>query len=182
WLPYLEVADKYDKELVEGWRDDMDALLIFSALFSAAVTAFVVDSYKSLQEDTGNLTINVLIHISQQLANGTQIAATRPQNFAPPTLSLTVNIFWFLSLAFSLICALAAIMVKQWARHYLQGPRNLPSTSDRAKMRQFLFTNILAWKMELIVEMIPALLHISLFLFFIGLLFFLHTISSPLLV
>ncbi|TDL17250.1 hypothetical protein BD410DRAFT_885818 [Rickenella mellea] len=34
------------------------------------------------------------------------------------------------------------------------------------------------WKMEVIVEMIPALLHISLLLFFIGLLLFLHIIND----
>ncbi|TDL16034.1 hypothetical protein BD410DRAFT_890362 [Rickenella mellea] len=49
WGPYLNLADKYDKDLVHNWRDDMDSLLIFAALFSASVTAFVIESYKILE-------------------------------------------------------------------------------------------------------------------------------------
>ncbi|TDL17845.1 hypothetical protein BD410DRAFT_882542 [Rickenella mellea] len=53
WIPYLDLADKYDKDLVHNWRDDMDSLLIFAALFSASVTAFVIESYNNLVQDTG---------------------------------------------------------------------------------------------------------------------------------
>ncbi|TDL25642.1 hypothetical protein BD410DRAFT_602908 [Rickenella mellea] len=178
WLPYLESADKYDRDLVEGWRDDMDSLLIFAALFSAVVTTFVVDSYRSLQRDQTMEAVSVLVQISKQLANGTQNTAFEPTPFVTPTSAVAVNICWFMSLAFSLSCALAAVMVRQWARHYLRLPRSLSATSERARMRQYLFENMVTWKLEFIVEVIPALLHISLILFFIGLLLFLHFLNS----
>ncbi|TDL19744.1 hypothetical protein BD410DRAFT_874078, partial [Rickenella mellea] len=120
WLPYLELAEKYDKDLVHNWRDDMDSLLIFAALFSASVTAFVIESYNSLVQDPGEVTISVLLQISQQIANGTHaVAAVRP-SFQPATIDVAINILWFLSLAFSLACALAAVLVRQWARQYLR--------------------------------------------------------------
>ncbi|TDL18227.1 hypothetical protein BD410DRAFT_728831, partial [Rickenella mellea] len=179
WLPYLSISEKYDKDLVEGWRDDMDAFLIFAALFSASVTAFVIDSYKFLEQDSGSVTVDVLLQISQQIAHGSQAtAATRPMFSASTTQYSTVNAFWFLSLAFSLVCALAAVLVKQWARYYIQAPRSIPSLSERARMRQFLFKNMQTWKLELLVDTIPILLHISLILFFIGLLFFLNIIDQ----
>ncbi|TDL14155.1 hypothetical protein BD410DRAFT_757366 [Rickenella mellea] len=101
WGPYLELAEKYDKDLVESWRDDMESLLIFAALFSASVTAFVIESYQALQEDVGQATISILLQISQQLANGTtqSPAAIRPV-FHQGSGDITVNVLWFLSLAF----------------------------------------------------------------------------------
>ncbi|TDL27820.1 hypothetical protein BD410DRAFT_713065, partial [Rickenella mellea] len=170
WLPYLELADKYDKDLVHNWRDDMDSLLIFAALFSASVTAFVIESYNSLVQDPGEVTISVLLQISQQIANGTLATAAVRPSFQPATIDVAINILWFLSLAFSLTCALAAVLVRQWARQYLRYPRSFSSTSERARARQFVFENMEWWKMDVIVDMIPALLHISLILFFIGLL------------
>ncbi|TDL18490.1 hypothetical protein BD410DRAFT_700633, partial [Rickenella mellea] len=178
WEPYLRFADKYDQDLVEGWRDDMDTLLIFAALFSASVTAFVIESAKSLQIDPNQTMINVLLHISQQLANDTHTSATLPSNtFHPASSDIDVNIFWFLSLAFSLSCALAAVLVKQWARHYLRVPRDLSSSLDKVRKRQLLFDGMTWWKLELVVDMIPVLLHISLILFFFGLLLFLRAVN-----
>ncbi|TDL17230.1 hypothetical protein BD410DRAFT_730288, partial [Rickenella mellea] len=154
WRPYLELADKFDRDLVHNWRDDMDSLLIFAALFSASVTAFVIESYKAVLQDTGEVTISVLLQISQQLSNGTSLAAVRPA-FQADSASLTVNIFWFLSLAFSLACALAAVLVRQWARQYLRFPRSFSSTSERARARQYAYENMQWWKMDIIVETIP---------------------------
>ncbi|TDL16744.1 hypothetical protein BD410DRAFT_901850, partial [Rickenella mellea] len=180
WGPYLELVDKYDKDLVHNWRDDMDSLLIFAALFSASVTAFVIESYKTLVQDSGDVTVDVLLQISRQLANVTEAPITMRPSFQPESTDIAINIFWFLSLAFSLACALAAVLVRQWARQYLRYPRSFSSTTEQARARQFLFENVEWWKMELVVETIPALLHISLILFFIGLLLFVHSISITL--
>ncbi|TDL22565.1 hypothetical protein BD410DRAFT_722491, partial [Rickenella mellea] len=92
WQPYLNLAEKYDKTVVEGWRDDMDALLIFAALFSASVTTFVVDSYKYLQADPADLTLSVLLQISRQLAPGNQTNVAVLQSFSPPHSFIVVNI------------------------------------------------------------------------------------------
>ncbi|TDL30212.1 hypothetical protein BD410DRAFT_850748, partial [Rickenella mellea] len=177
WIPYLDLANKYDNDLVHNWRDDMDSLLIFAALFSGSITAFVIKSYNNLVQDTGEVTISVLLQISQQIANGTHAPAAVRPSFQPASIDVAVNILWFLSLAFSLTCALAAVLVRQWARQYLRFPRSFSSTSEQARARQFIFENMEWWKMDVVVEAIPVLLHISLILFFIGLLLFVRAVN-----
>ncbi|KAJ6563872.1 hypothetical protein B0H19DRAFT_904102, partial [Mycena capillaripes] len=70
---YISEAEKYDKGLVESWKNDMEGMLIFAGLFSASLPAFLIESYKTLTPDPG-ATTNLLIQISNQLAaiaNGT---------------------------------------------------------------------------------------------------------------
>ncbi|KAJ7748402.1 hypothetical protein B0H16DRAFT_1553296 [Mycena metata] len=45
WQVYVSEAEKYDKGLVESWRSDMEGMLIFAGLFSASLTAFLIESY-----------------------------------------------------------------------------------------------------------------------------------------
>ncbi|KAJ7128562.1 hypothetical protein C8R44DRAFT_557882, partial [Mycena epipterygia] len=61
-------AEKYDKGLVESWKSDMEGMLIFAGLFSASLTAFLIESYKTLNPDSGDTTVHLLSQISQQLA------------------------------------------------------------------------------------------------------------------
>ena len=102
-----------------------------SGLFSASVTAFIIESYKQLSVDSGETTVALLLQISQQLAaasNGTHaIAASPPESFQPSLSTLRVNAFLFLSLFFGLACALAATLVQQWSRNYLQAIDRRPA-------------------------------------------------------
>ncbi|KAJ7249082.1 hypothetical protein B0H12DRAFT_1301064, partial [Mycena haematopus] len=65
WAMYISEAEKYNRVLVESWKSDMEGLLIFAALFSAALTAFIIESYLSLNPDSGDLTVQLLEQISQ---------------------------------------------------------------------------------------------------------------------
>ncbi|KAJ6559989.1 hypothetical protein B0H19DRAFT_1375907 [Mycena capillaripes] len=60
WTVYVSEAEKYDRSLVETWKSDMEGLLIFAALFSAILTAFIIESYKSLTLDPGDITVHLL--------------------------------------------------------------------------------------------------------------------------
>ncbi|KAJ7930578.1 hypothetical protein B0H13DRAFT_2532903, partial [Mycena leptocephala] len=68
WAVYVSEAEKYDKALVETWKSDMEGLLIFAALFSAILTAFLIESYRLLIPDSSDLTVKLLAQISQQIA------------------------------------------------------------------------------------------------------------------
>ncbi|KAK6995997.1 hypothetical protein R3P38DRAFT_3073832 [Favolaschia claudopus] len=101
-----------DKALVDRWRSDMEGL---AGLFSTCLTAFLVESYKSLGPDSGQLTVDILTQISAQLAagiNGTTFELptmnTRPTG--PTTAALACNIMWFTSLFLALLCAFMATM------------------------------------------------------------------------
>ncbi|KAJ7731198.1 hypothetical protein B0H16DRAFT_1220725, partial [Mycena metata] len=182
WTIYLTEAKKYDKSLVESWKDNMTGILIFSGLLSAVVTAFIVEAYKTLQTDSGNTTNQLLTQISLQLAqissgsNGTLTVSPVPQ-FVPSKSALACNILWFTSLSFSLCCALVAILVGQWAQDFLHFADKHSAPVVGARIISYLYYGIRRFNMHTMVAMIPLLLHTSLFLFFAGLIAFLIPIN-----
>jgi hypothetical protein len=157
-----------------------------AGLFSASVTAFIIESYKTLVPDNNARTVVLLEVITQQLAAisnttvptpaiATAIAAPNP--FLPPASALLCNVLWFLSLAFSLACALSATLVEQWARNYLLATETRPAPYERARLFEYLYKGLERFHMASVVEAIPLLLHISLFLFFVGLVEFLRPVN-----
>ncbi|KAJ6453538.1 hypothetical protein C8R45DRAFT_847109 [Mycena sanguinolenta] len=180
WAVYISEAEKYDKGLVESWKSDMDGLLIFAALFSAILTAFIIESYKSLNEDPADATVQILGRISQQLAalaNGTTFHPTLRAPFTPALASLVCNALWFLSLGFSLACALVATFVQQCARDFLHKTEIRSAPVIRARIFAYLYYGLKRFRMHTVVEMMPILLHTSLFLFFAGLVAFLIPVN-----
>ncbi|TDL27703.1 hypothetical protein BD410DRAFT_325099 [Rickenella mellea] len=184
WSIYVSEAEKFDKALVESWKGDMEGLLIFAGLFSASVTAFIIESYKKLSPDSGDAMVVLLAQISSQLvaiSNGTNLSITSPPpaktSFRPTSSAVTVNILWFLSLSLGLLCALGATMVQQWARNYAQLIERRPAPNKRARIRAYLYEGIETFRVKAVVDVIPTLLHLSLFLFFTGLVVFLLPID-----
>ncbi|KAJ7034248.1 hypothetical protein C8F04DRAFT_584061 [Mycena alexandri] len=121
WAVYVSEAEKYDRALVESWRSDMEGMLIFEggSLLSASLTAFIVETYKTLLPDSGNSAVVLLKQISLQLAaaaNGTEFIIPALVPFTPATAYRVCNALWFISLGFSLTCALIATLLEQWAR------------------------------------------------------------------
>ena len=101
-----------------------------------------------------------------------------PPPFSPPTHAVWVNALWFSSLVISLTCALLATLLQQWARRYLkitQSPRYSPH--KRARIRTFFSEGVEKCLLPLTVDALPTLLHISLFLFFAGLIVFLCNVN-----
>ncbi|KAJ7144015.1 hypothetical protein C8R44DRAFT_558813, partial [Mycena epipterygia] len=108
--------------LVESWKADMEGMLIFSGLFSASLTAFLIESYRTLQPDSGDTTVQILTQISEQLmamSNNASFMSPESPSFQPTPSSLVCNTLWFISLSLSITCALLATLVEQWAREFL---------------------------------------------------------------
>ncbi|KZP12379.1 hypothetical protein FIBSPDRAFT_936956 [Athelia psychrophila] len=178
WSVYMSEATPHDKALIESWSKDMDGILIFAGLFSAIVTAFILESYAGLMPDPNATTVALLQQISQQLAgNAVQNPTLTSEPFSPTLSALRVNAFWFLSLCLALTCALAATLVQQWARHYTQAIQRRPAPHVQARIRRYLFKGMEKFKMSAVVEGIPTLLHASVFLFFAGLVDFLYQVN-----
>ncbi|KAJ7936816.1 hypothetical protein B0H13DRAFT_2649265 [Mycena leptocephala] len=180
WAVYVSEAEKYDKALVETWKSDMEGLLIFAALFSAILTAFLIESYRSLNPDSGDVAVQLLVQISQQLAasaNGSIFNVTPSIPFTPAPASLVCNGLWFISLGFSLACALIATLVQQWSRDFLHRADMRSAPIIRARIFSYLYYGLKRFQMHTVVEIIPLLLHASLFLFFCGLIAFLIPVN-----
>ncbi|KAJ7213588.1 hypothetical protein GGX14DRAFT_360925, partial [Mycena pura] len=181
WAVYVSEAEKYDKSLVESWKSDMEGMLIFAGLFSASLTAFITESYKTLVPDSGDSTVQLLTQISQQLAaaaNGSAVPPFAPKtHFAPPATSLVCNALWFISLGLSLTCALVATLLEQWARDFLHRADMRSSPVIRARIFSYLYYGLKRFNMHTVVDVIPLLLHASLCFFFAGLVAFLLPIN-----
>ncbi|KAJ6501193.1 hypothetical protein C8R47DRAFT_970567, partial [Mycena vitilis] len=183
WAVYVAEAEKYDRGLVESWKSDMEGMLIFAGLFSASLTAFLIESYKTLNPDSGDTTALLLAQISHQLAasaNGTSWHIPPAVPFTPLTSSLVCNVLWFISLGLSLTCALIATLLEQWARDFLHRADMRSAPVVRARVFSFLYYGLKRFKMHTVVEIIPLLLHASLLLFFVGLVAFLLPVNAAL--
>ncbi|KAJ7056113.1 hypothetical protein C8F01DRAFT_946923, partial [Mycena amicta] len=182
WSVYLNEAEKYDKSLVESWKSDMEGMLIFAGLFSASLTAFIIESYKTLVADSGDATVQLLAQISLQMSassNGTVFnASATPVPFKPSTSALVCNALWFISLGLSLACALVATLLEQWAREFLHRADMRSAPVVRARMYSFLYYGMRRFRMHTVVDVIPSLLHASLIFFFAGLVAFLLPVNK----
>ena len=100
-----------------------------------------------------------------------------PPPFSPSNSAVWVNALWFLSLVISLTCALLATLLQQWARRYLKITQSRYSPHKRARIRAFFAEGVGKCLLPWIVDALPTLLHISLFLFFSGLVVFLCNVN-----
>ena len=81
-----------------------------------------------------------------------------------------------MSLVISLTCALLATMVQQWARRYQRVAHPRCSPHKKARIRAFYKRGVEELHIPWMIELLPVLLHISLFLFFGGLSVFLFNV------
>ncbi|KAI4522685.1 hypothetical protein K525DRAFT_255404 [Schizophyllum commune Loenen D] len=184
WRVLLDEARVYDHDMVEGWRDTLDVLLVFAGLFSAVVTTFVVQSSQALMPDYSQVAASLLIEmvaLQRAWANGGSINDVPQSTITLDSVTSTrfdywCNTLWFISLALSLSTALMAVLVKQWLQAYHSNVSGTPQ--DQALSRQFRLLGIQRWNVPLIIGLLPMLLHASLLLFFVGLSLYLFTIAT----
>ncbi|KAI0665499.1 hypothetical protein C8Q78DRAFT_947465, partial [Trametes maxima] len=139
---------------IKAWKEEIDAELVFAALFSAILTAFDAEVYKLLlpQDSNGN---------------------------APSTIDQSaaevINALWFAGLISSLAASSICILVRQWLNQCTTG---LASVSPEiARVRQFRQDNLRKWKVAEIMMLIPILLQGAVVLFLIGLVLFLKQLN-----
>ena len=90
-------------------------------------------------------------------------------DFSPSASDVRVNSFWFMSLVFSLSAALLATLVQQWVRDYMHVFQRYSNPLKSARLRQYLYEGVEEWYMPMVARSVPGLVHVSLFLFFLGL-------------
>ena len=159
-----------------------------TGLFSAAVATLVSVSIEDLRPNSQDTSAFYLknIYIYQHLADTNvsrssipYMAATLPA-FSPPRYAIWVNALWFLSLVISLTGAMLATLLHQWARRYIrvtQQPQCSPH--KRARVRALFSNGVDESHVRWVVEGLPAMIHLSLFLFFAGLLIYLFNVYRP---
>ncbi|KAH9989543.1 hypothetical protein BJV77DRAFT_916088, partial [Russula vinacea] len=185
WSLYVKEVKSHDEATVGTIKDDMDCALIFAGLFSGAITAFIIDRYQNLQSSPAQQSAYyqqqsavLLNQISHQLTSlGAQPVNSSVLNFTVQASAsdVRVNTYWFVGLVCSLSAALLATLVQRWAREYMHIFERYSHPLKVARLRQYLYEGIKHWRMRAMAEVVPGLIHISLFLFFIGLADFLFS-------
>ncbi|KZV98545.1 hypothetical protein EXIGLDRAFT_700782 [Exidia glandulosa HHB12029] len=192
WNVYRDEITADDKAHgFELWLQTLDILLIFAGLFSAVVTAFLIDSYKLLQKPDPNDFIAAALYALVVATNNSALLVDlpkpRPLSSVPSNSERWVNALWFTSLVIALAVALLAILAKQWLQEFHRrladsgaaGSTPTPSNEWTRKRWFYLRGMTQTWPMDgFITYLLPFMLHIALFLFLAGLSLFLWSVDD----
>ena len=184
---YLDEDESLGGEISEGCEWDRDDVLVFvssvvqfsifpclkrpvqTSLFSTTVAIFLMESYKLLPPDLNNAIIASLSQIAHQLVSISNVIPFQNvivQNnapFKPPASAIRINVTWLLSLVLSLTYALYIAYPLSGFARYNGARHNYPRT----------LRDIERSRPPLVVNSMPTLLHLSIFLFIVGLIDFL---------
>ena len=162
-----------------------------AGLFSAILTAFLVQTYPMLQADGTDTTNQLLaLSVSTQLRTaGTIISNTLNQtlstladavstSFSPSTATRWINILFFLSLVSSLAAALFSILAKQWIREYIKWNSPLALPRENVLVRQIRIEAWEDWQVSTVLSSIPILLELGMILFLAGVILLLWTLDD----
>jgi hypothetical protein len=147
------------------------------------VTTFVIASSTLLQPDYVQVNALLSAHILSALTNGgnSSYLSSIPSPdqilaFQTPVSGQAVNVLWFSALGFSLASVMVAMLAKQWLSAYMSEQKCDPNESACERQRRF--DGLHTWSLPHIMALLPALLHVSLFLFLIGLIIYLWQLDS----
>jgi hypothetical protein len=94
----------------------------------------------------------------------------QPPPFTPKMSAIVVNSLFLLSFVLSLVSALFATLLQQWARRYIRVTQPVRCGPEkRARMRAFFSHGVDKLYARAIAQRLPLLLHLSLFIFLVGL-------------
>ncbi|KAG2134675.1 hypothetical protein BD769DRAFT_1572017, partial [Suillus cothurnatus] len=169
WMIYEREAGYHVEEFLEKHKSDMDIVLIFSGLFSAVSTTFIVSLQSALSPDETKMTnalVQLLIYTLDNTAfDGQQ--PTLPQWNGPGPTEIWIQCLMYASLSTSLIAALGAVLGKQWLGHFIRCGRG--PIDVRGRLRQQRMDGLQTWYFSAVLEALPLLIQISLLLFGIAL-------------
>ncbi|KAH9926029.1 uncharacterized protein B0H18DRAFT_876710, partial [Fomitopsis serialis] len=184
WEKLADTAWAYEKDRADRWRNEINTLLVFAGLFSAVLTAFVVQLYAVLLP-TPDPNTAILERISAQLGNmatdavvaaasASALVPTVPTNTSsttassPPAAPRWIAALWFVALVFSLSAASVGLAVNQWLNFHATEKAGLQDASQKAWTWQLRRHAMDKWKVEFMVGILPFLLQVALVLFLVG--------------
>ncbi|KAJ3564339.1 hypothetical protein NP233_g8361 [Leucocoprinus birnbaumii] len=173
--PWQTCSD-FTKQLVEeenaSWKDEIEKLLIFAGLFSGIVTAFTLRSLSAVDDgDPSQAAVLLLKTIVGQLNHAADPNINSSIDLNPQIhvslLAKRINTLWLSSLALSLSTAVLGILCLQWIREAGRSPYT--SHHEHLAIHYMRQEGMQQWQVFRILKVLPALLIISLLLFFAGL-------------
>ncbi|KAH9926017.1 uncharacterized protein B0H18DRAFT_1168789, partial [Fomitopsis serialis] len=181
WLKLADTAWAYEKDRADRWRNEINTLLVFAGLFSAVLTAFVVQLYSVLLPAPDPNTA-ILERIAAQLGNMATDAVASASVPVPTVLTNTsstsisspsaaprwIAALWFVALVFSLSAASVGLAVNQWLNFHATEKAGLQDAAQKAWTWQLRRHAMDKWQVERMVSILPFLLQVALVLFLVG--------------
>ncbi|KAG9316076.1 hypothetical protein JVU11DRAFT_3746 [Chiua virens] len=169
WEKYSEEAEDCDKDFLETNVNSVEGVLIFAGLFSAVAASFLVSTQANLvpnPTDTTNALLMMLVQSSNNTALANQTVGL-PKWDGPSSAVICSQILGYAALSASLLAALGAVLGKQWLSDFTR-LRNGP-LQERGRRRQQKLDGLRAWRFEVVMGALPALIQLALLLFSISL-------------
>ncbi|KAH7096329.1 hypothetical protein BKA62DRAFT_593689, partial [Auriculariales sp. MPI-PUGE-AT-0066] len=179
WRIYKKRAGDHSQEHVRNLQASINNLPVFAGLFSAVSTTFLVEGYRNLQPDYMEYMSKSFFVVHSQNPLGVLNQSLDPNAYQVPLSVRWSNGLWLASLVISLFVALNAIVAQQWLEEYtsrISGPA--VNHKHWVRRHRVLSDGFERWKIELFISALPLLLHISLLLFFIGLVLFFRPLDN----
>lgn len=132
-----------------------------------------------LSDDPSAETNTLLRLLVQRADNSTLTPADLvPPPFGPSRTGIAINQLFSISLTLSLLASFGALLAQQWIVHYV---RPTWAALDGGRWdRERKYRGAQRWKLQEVVEiLLPILLQAALFVFIIGFIVFLHSLSHP---
>ena len=129
-----------------------------AGLFSAVAAAFIVDIQQELRPDYTQMSFTVLTMLLNA-TSGTPNQLNIPVQSGPNPSAVQVQSILFASLASALLAAFLAMLGKQWLNLHVEG-----SLIDRSRHRELRMRGMITWRFKIIMECLPFVMQLSLFL------------------
>ncbi|KAG8694358.1 hypothetical protein FRC08_008544 [Ceratobasidium sp. 394] len=181
WQLYVDEAKEHDNELVESKNKNLDVMLLFATLFSAILTAFIIESVKLLRQDQAEVAIAIGLTIAKSLqpieqgVPQVQSPIERPP-FSAPLTARWISGLWFTALSLSLAAGVVAMLAKEWLTAFVASRPRPPRSY--ALTHQARLKGLKKWRTFHIIDLLPSMLHLSLLLFSLGLAIYLWTLDT----
>ena len=119
-------------------------------------------------EDPAEVGNNLLRSMLLKMENSSSTVNYYNDAFVPSPRAIRVNCFFMISLSCSVFTSLGAVLGKQWLAHYNYERHALPP-AERGRERHRKYMGAQNWHLKAVIETLPTLLQLSLFLFLIAL-------------
>ena len=127
-------------------------------MFSAVASAFIVDIQQELRPDYTQMSFTVLTMLLNT-TSGIPNHLNTPVQSGPNASAVQVQSIMFASLASALLAAFLAMLGKQWLNLHVEG-----SLIDRSRHRELRMRGMITWRFKIIMECLPFVMQLSLFL------------------
>ena len=142
------------------------------ALFISVLTSFIAHTTQ-FQRNPADITNDLLVAIYKQQVAQSKNITIAPVNTtsifdlpqADYNTAFTQNALLYISLSLSIVVSVIALAAKLWLVSYSHQAFSVGSPYDRAMRRQEAYSGVLVWNMGGVINMLPVILLIALYMF-----------------